>query len=265
MAISVQCPGCGRTRTVPDDWAGRSVVCNDCQTPHVVPSLGTNDPLPPFPSGPPPVPPAAPPLPGVRPSPPTARPPLPLPGEPAPEGQAGPAIRFDRLFQALAEAMSLRKLGFFMGGMAATWVVVLLLLWLAAASKSLAGLLVVVPLVTILALRMSGVLAGGVAYMLRAKAEGRPESIGETCGFCGQRFLSLFGGMLLVLFALGLISVVVNGIIALLAGVQGLSLLAAALFIPQVLFNLVLALAALTIVLVPCAIARREIGAIEAL
>ena len=161
--------------------------------------------------------------------------------------------------------MGLRKLAFFMIGLVATSTVAALLLGLAGASKSLAGWAVVVPLVVILLEGMPGVIAGGVAYMLRTKAEGRPESIRETCGFCARRFLSLFGGMLLVGIGLGLVTVIVNGLIALVAGIEAISLLAAVLFIPQVLFNLVLALASLTVVLVPCAIALKDLNAIEAI
>lgn len=169
------------------------------------------------------------------------------------------------LFSALTEAMSLRKLGFFGAGIAATAMVAGLLLGLAAWSRSIAGVAVVMSLVGILLVGMPGVLAGGVAYMIRSKAEGRPESVRESLKFCSRRFLSLFGGMLLVVTGLGLISVLVNGIVALLAGIPGVSLLAALLLIPQTLFNLVLSLAGLTAVLVPCAIASRDIGALDAI
>jgi len=40
MAISVQCRGCGKVHTVPDDWAGRIAKCNSCGVENNIPGPG---------------------------------------------------------------------------------------------------------------------------------------------------------------------------------------------------------------------------------
>jgi hypothetical protein len=40
VAISVQCRGCGKVHTVPDDWAGRSAKCNQCGAENEIPATG---------------------------------------------------------------------------------------------------------------------------------------------------------------------------------------------------------------------------------
>ncbi len=40
MAISVQCRGCGKVHTVPDDWAGKNAKCNECGAETQIPTPG---------------------------------------------------------------------------------------------------------------------------------------------------------------------------------------------------------------------------------
>jgi hypothetical protein len=170
----------------------------------------------------------------------------------------------DVVMEGLAQAMSWRKLGFFMLGQLIIQIITLLVLLFAKAS--IETFLVMVPVVIVLVIGLSGVLAGGVSYMTHARGQGRAESIRETFRFLTQRFLSLFGGTLLLAFLLILLLGLINGLVAFLNKNPTIgSFLGALLFIPQAIANLAVVLTFLVGVLVPCAVAVENIGAGQAL
>lgn len=189
----------------------------------------------------------------------TARP-TPQP-QPLREASLPPTAQVEGVVSALTQALDLRKLGLFLAGSLVLGICLCLVLALGAASKNLAVFLLLSLLALPLAIGLSGVLAGGVARLAHLDGQGQPGTIGEAIGFCRQRFLSLFGGTLLMVFVVLLASVLLNGFVALLNNSRTIgSLLGALLFVPQMLLNLVLFVAFLTIVLVPAAIAVDDVS-----
>ena len=123
--------------------------------------------------------------------------------------------------------------------------------------------LIIIP---IIAIGLSGVLTGGLAYLTHMESKGTPVGIGGAFRFCGRRFLSLFGGTLMLLLLLLFIPAMLNGFIFLLNSNRTVgSLIAALLFLPQVIVNLALVVASFTAVLFHCSIVVEDIGAFTAL
>jgi hypothetical protein len=167
--------------------------------------------------------------------------------------------------EALVNAMELKTLIFFMVGMCGIMVLCAALMWIAVMSKSLLILGSVPFIVVVLYIGFFGVLVGGVARLVYMNRSGQAIAIKEGLNFCGRNFLSLFGGTLLMVFVLFLVFLLLNGLIGVLNSNHSVgSLIGAILFLPQLVLNLMLILAILTIVLYPCAIAVEEIGLIEA-
>ena len=185
----------------------------------------------------------------------------------------------NRVVDSLVRALCIRKLGFFL--LAATAIGLLLFLLSYGLIKittpsgnidvedigSIIGKFVLVYIViVIVAVGLTGVMVGGVAYLTHMEEQGRSVGIRDAFRFCGRKFGSLFGGAILFLIVVLLIFAVTNGFISLLSGGQSLgSLLAALLFLPHFVLNFVLLLAVVISVIIPCAIAVENIGPIVAI
>ena len=290
------CPNCSKKLKVKDSLVGKQVVCPACKQAFKIPMKlgkppgeqkvpGKTPPIPPpvtSAKGPPPVPPPPPvsatPPPGVERTPGQTAPP-PLPPKPAKKTETTPRLPSNRavlrastssslnqVISSLARALSFKKLGFFL--LAAITMVILcgFFLWIGAASNSDAIAIVCFIIVGILVIGAIGPLAGGVAYLTRAESQGRSVGIADAFRFCGRRFLSLIGGIVLLLLILIILPLVVNGFVALLNSNRTVgSFVGALLFLPQFLLNLMWIVAVLVGILVPCAIAVENIGAFRAL
>jgi len=270
-----ECPHCGKRLKIEDALAGQQRLCPACQSVFTVPPTPAGQSSPggtgtkPVPSEPEPGVPGATAA-GTRATP----PPLPAsarrrPG-PAPAGREGAGRALDTLeargvlegvLSALSGTMSLTKLAFFAAGAAATALVVACLLWAAGrANPSVAAVILFLGLVGAAGM-LFGVLPGGLAYLEHARRQGRPTGMADAIGFCGRRFHSLFGAVLLWLAAFA----VLNGLMSLLnTSGEAASFVAALLFLPQFAVNLLLAVAVLLGVLLPCAIAVEGRGVFAA-
>jgi hypothetical protein len=218
--------------------------------------------------------------------------PPPLPPKNAPKTQGAgkpPAIPgtvstvagnvINKVVGSLVRALCIRKLGFFL--LAATAIGLLLFLLSYGLMKismpsgsldvedmgSIIGKFVLVYIIiVIVAVGLTGVMVGGVAYLTHMEEQGRSVGIRDAFRFCGRKFGSLFGGAILFLIVVLLIFAVTNGFISLLSGGHSLgSLLAALLFLPHFVLNFVLLLTAVISVIIPCAIAVENIGPIVAI
>ncbi len=245
MPIAVTCPGCGQVTTVPDEWAGIQVHCHNCQVEHTVPvqkspgsgQLGDAE-------GPP-----------VR----TDQPPA----------REAPSRAFrgvvDRMFEGMGQALSVRKLTFFLLSAITAFVVWGLLIRTGFAIGTAVGF-VVLPIANSVAVGLSGVIAGGVAYLAVEEGQGRACRVADALAFCRQQFVALFFGTILLAVGVGLAGGMVNGLVALLNLSRTVgSLVGSLLFVPQVLANAALVVLCLVGVLVPCSVAVEQLGPIQAI
>jgi hypothetical protein len=221
------------------------------------------------PGGPPPLPrdPGAGRVPGgsgpLPPAPPTLMPPV-----PPPPGGSGSNINL--VMNGLVRAMNASKIGYF------TLTAIILLLVMAVVMAVVAGIeavtrngaiqLLALLVATVPCAGLTGVVAGGMAYLADMDERGRKAGIGSAFGFCARKFGSLFmGAVLFVVVVVGVLAVV-NGLVLLLnrGGTLG-SLLASLLFLPQLVINLGMVIALLVWVLVPVAIASEDVTATQAI
>jgi hypothetical protein len=202
-------------------------------------------------------------------------------GPPAPPGTAGTVAGavINRVVGSLVQALCVRKLGFFL--LAATSIGLFLLLLsyglvrITMPSESLnvenldsliGDFMHGIILIVIIAVGLVGVLTGGVAYLTHMEEQGRSVGIRDAFRFCGSRFGSLFVGAVLFLILVLLVFGVTNGFIMILSsGHPEGSLLAALLFLPHFVLNLVLILAAVISVIIPCSITVENIGPVVAI
>ena len=185
----------------------------------------------------------------------------------------------NRVVDSLVRALCIRKLGFFLLASMAIGLLLYLLSYglvkIIMPSEnlniedldSLIGDFVFVSIVvTIVAVGMTGVMVGGVAYLTHMEEQGRSVGISDAFRFCGRKFGSLFGGAVLFLIIVLLVLAVTNGFISLLSGGRTVgSLLAALLFLPHFALNFVSLLAVVISVIIPCAIAVENAGPIVAI
>ncbi len=245
MPIQVTCPGCGQVITAPDDWAGKHVRCHNCQAQHTVPSPNSAeshqpadaDVLPTYGSDPP--------------------------------ARALPSRSFqgilDQVFEGMGQALSVRKLSFFLLSTIAAFVAWGLLVRIGFAIGTVTGLGMMF-IANSMAIGLSGVIAGGVAYLTVEEGQGRACRLMDAVTFCGQRFVTLFFGAILLVMGVGLVGGLVNGLVALLNQSRTVgSLLGSLLFLPQVAVNAALVVLCLVGVLVPCAVVVERMGPIRAI
>jgi hypothetical protein len=204
--------------------------------------------------------------------------------EESPSGCLRPMEQIQGIVTALAQALDVRKLGFFLVGMFGLAIVLLLfvlavmaLLWLTAQAGSklqsdegwtIAKFLLKMAwwVGVALAVGIFGEIAGGVARMAHLESQGGKGGIREVLAFRKRRKRSLFGGILLTAAALWIASYLVNGLVGLINCIPAVgSFVGALLFLPQFVFNLVVFLALMTIILVPCVIAVEDIDVVQAL
>jgi len=291
----VPCPHCQRKLTIEDSLAGKRGVCAACKQPFDIPpsANGSRTPkagneraesVPKPPPIPPPIPkprtagPAMPgtvgePLPGTPKAGEVASGPPLLPKVPPTPPHVGADAALNHALVALGKSFSLRKLGFFLIGGTIIAVVVLLMVLISArlmtrakeasdVSAAVAWLL----LTGVVVVGLLGVVAGGVAHLTTRESQGAGVRLADAFRFCRRRFLSLFVSLLLLVLALVLAVVIANGAIWLVYKVPTVGKpLAALLFLPQVAVNLVLIIAALSCVLLPCIIAVDDAGLLSAL
>lgn len=245
MPIAVTCPGCGQVTTAPDEWAGIQVHCHNCQVEHTVPvqkspgsgQLGDAE-------GPP-----------VR----TDQPPA----------REAPSRAFrgivDRVFEGMGQALSVRKLTFFLLSAITAFVVWGLLIRTGFSIGTAVGF-VVLPIANSVAVGLSGVIVGGVAYLAIEEGQGRTCRVTDALAFCRRQFVALFFGTILLAVGVGLAGGMVNGLVALLNQSRTVgSLVGSLLFVPQVLANGALVVVCLVGVLVPCSVAVEQLGPIQAI
>lgn len=301
MTIQVKCPGCGKVREVPEEWAGKTATCKDCKTPNKIPGIpsardrsrseiatqpppvpGTADrpsstreenvaEPPPF-AVPPPIPDAVPPIPpdaDIPPALPETRPADGATRTPAgSEIDGSTAVTIDQLLQGMSQAVSIRKIGFFLLGALSILLVcavlfllgVLLPMW----TESTEPLLFIWFLAVVFVVGYSGVMAGGLAHMASEEGRGRNVGILAAARFCRGRFLPLFGGAILLALGLLIAGGMINGLILLLNKDPKVgSFVASMLFLPQFALNALLLIGFLVGVIVFCAIAVEGIGPID--
>ena len=289
------CPYCGKKLKIKDKHAGKRGTCPSCrhlfiiQPPSAEPPeeihtpQKTHDVSPSQPPAPQTAkqPPSPPPLqkPATAPKTPAVPPPLPPKKEPAPKTITDTNARagLDSVINSLTRALSMKKIGFCLIGdviillICACFAGLILLASMGSMRsgnplESLQTSITALVVVVIIATGLSGVLTGGLAYMTLMESKGTPVGIGGTFRFCGRRFLSLFGGTLMLLLLLLFIPAVLNGFIFFLNSNRTVgSLIAALLFLPQAVINLALVVASFTAVLFHCSIAVEDIGAFTAL
>lgn len=280
------CPACGLTFTVPSPPEEPPRLAETAKTPlesptgnaigraSILPSTTSAPSAADSPVKPTSVPPPLPPRPPAGPAGAAAagQAPFELP-PPLPRSVSSAATQatLERLISSLARSLSIRKLGFFLLGAIATLLVCGILqyigFWVSHKIGFRAGYEVMMIIVVIITVGMFlGVLPGGLAYLTHMERRQRPPGITDAIHFCLRRFMSLFGAALLTVVLLMLLPVIVNGLIALItySGEIG-SALTSLLFLPQLLVNFVLVLAALVGVLVPCIIVVEGFGAFRAI
>lgn len=245
MPIAATCPDCGQVTTVPDDWAGRQVHCANCQGEHTVPipkpvasHQGSDVECPP------------------------------LPASDATEHVLPPRSFqgiLDRVFEGMGQALSVRKLAFFLISAIAAFVVWGLLVRIGFALGTAVGLVMLL-IANWVAIGLSGVIAGGVAHLTIEEGHGRTCRLMEAVKFCRQQFVPLFCGTILLAIGVGLAGGMVNGLVALLNQSRTVgSFVGSVLFVPQVLVNATLVVLCLVGVIVPCAVAVERIGPVRAI
>lgn len=292
------CPYCGKRLKVNDNLAGKRGTCPSCrhifiipvtstetiekkETPQTTPGVSPSQAPVPGPEGmkQPISPPTSPQKPAAATKAPAVPPPLPPKKEPTPSKIPDTAAKagLDSVINSLTRALSMKKIGFCLIGN----VIILLICGSLAGLIALASMgamrsgnplesiqtsissLIIIP---IIAIGLSGVLTGGLAYLTHMENIGTPVGIGRAFRFCGRRFLSLFAGTLMLLLLLLFIPAILNGFIFLLNSNRTVgSLIAALLFLPQAVVNLALIIASFTAVLFHCSIAVEDIGAFTAI
>lgn len=287
--IRLHCEHCGAHLKVPEDQIGRPLGCPKCRKKiHVPGSEPSASPPAIPPMAPPVVSPATPPIGSASPpSAPPMRQERQLDAEPPaiPEHLRSPSRKLDgasparsslspeqeaivhRVIDSLIRAASASKMAFFGLGTVASFLVTIGLSVIVVFVSSLdAASTIVLFLVSILVwLGMAGVVAGGVAFMFRQERKGRPGGIAAGMHFCAKRFSVLFVDTVAVLLIAVVLFVGLNLTIAQLArNAEVGSLLTGALFVPQVVCNLLLLLALLSCVLVPCIVAATDVGSFGA-
>ena len=286
--IHLDCQGCGKHLKVHEAQLGRALACPRCKTRIEVPA--SERPQPPPPPTPPPVsprrevaqldpePPEIPehlrpkaPMPVDKSSPKPVDISSPRPADGSPARSAVPPEQeaiVHRVIDSLIRAFSAGKLAFFgLGTIASVLSTFGLAIVLTLAFKPEAASAIVLFAASALALiGLLGVVAGGVAFMFRQERRGHPSGIAVGLQFCARRFGVLFvdtGAAVLVVLVL---FVGLNLTIALLnSNPQMGSLVGAALFLPQLICNVLLLLGYLTCVLVPCIVALTDVGLFGAL
>jgi hypothetical protein len=204
----------------------------------------------------------------VEPEPPA---PQPYPPQPPPLADAsgtpeGQDATLGSAISCLGRALSLRKIGFFLVGVAGILIVVWLLSYLLQGAREPAAVIILGILILAIAAGLGGVVCGGVAYLAHAERSGARAGFGDAFGFCARYFGPLFATPLLLLLATLIVSIVVNGIVYALRSAQEVgSVIAALLFIPQFCVNLLLVLAQMLSVLAIAAIAVEGVGPVAAL
>jgi len=186
------------------------------------------------------------------------------PSEEAPQSQ-GFLGMMDRVFEGMGQALSVRKLSFFLLSALAAFVVCGLLVRIGFAIGVGTGI-VTLFITMLIAVGLSGAIAGGVAYLAVEEGQGRSCRLVDVFTFCGQQFVALFFGAILLAVGVTLAGALANGLVALfnLSRTVG-SLLGSVLFLPQVVVNAALVVLCLVGVLVPCAVAVEGVGPILAI
>lgn len=252
----IACPNCGKKYQVAEANIGRRFQCDNCQQAVLVEA--PQESMPPLPREHSAVvaPPAHRPESAISPA--AARPPK------LPPLRKNTAM--DSIVTPLVDALSWQKIVLAVGGFLVILLCtsMILLSFTTGDLTLIAASLLVIP---ILVVGLLGVIAGGIAYLAHAGSVRQPESLRAAWAFCGRRFLSLFASLLIVLLGTAFALLVLNLPVAILnrGGSVG-TFLAALLFLPQVLGNVVLVLASFTAVLVPCVLAVDEnTGFVEAI
>lgn len=298
MPISVTCPGCHQVHAAPDEWAGKKVRCQHCQTRHTVPLVqpaakpqtqpashpAATAPTPPMPSFQPPptpsenvpgqgrVPPARPAVPHL---PQESVSPQETPADAGPRPEAFLGI-MDQVFAGMGQALSVRKLSFFALSAAAALIVCGLMIVAGATVARLLGpeqmalgigvMILMLVLAGTTATGLTGVIAGGVAFLTACEGQGRACRLPDAFRFCGERFLALFFSVLLLGFCVTSLFALANGLVGIINMNRTVgSLLGSLLFLPQAIFNAALLILLLVGVLVPCAVAVEGIGPFAAI
>lgn len=189
-----------------------------------------------------------------------------------PAGQTADAVQqtreshgaIDQVFDGMGQALSVRKLTFFLLGIVAAIIVCGLLVLIGISASVEIGIGMVF-LAVLVAIGLSGVVAGGVAHLTVQEGQGRTCGFLDALTFCSQQFVALFFGTILLTVAVAFVWGLVNGLIAVanLNRTAG-SALGSVLFVPQVVVNAGLIVLCLAGVLVPCAVAVERIGPIRA-
>jgi len=121
----------------------------------------------------------------------------------------------DQVFEGMGQALSVRKLSFFLLWTIAAFVVwgLLVRIGFAIGTGAGFGMLFIANLV---AIGLSGVIAGGVAYLTVEEGQGRACRLVDALTFCVQRFVALLFAAILLVVGVGLVGALVNGLVALL-------------------------------------------------
>ena len=173
-----------------------------------------------------------------------------------------------RVMASLVAAMSPRKLGFFLAS-SAIFLPFYILLSIAATYVFWALPYSIGPLLCMLIMAiyygLFNVQVGGIAYLAHTEALGRQAGIGGTIVFCCRKFLPLFCSAGILALVLVVVAGVLNWLIMLLNGNQGVgSFVAALLFLPQMAINLGVALTLWVAVVAPCTVVVEGAGALQA-
>jgi len=176
----------------------------------------------------------------------------------------------DDLVQAMVQALSLRKISFFVGGgiLASIPVVALecLVALVAALARSWILFALGYLLTLVVAIGLNGVIIGGVAHMAYRESKHLRASVGDACSFCAQQFVRLFVGAV-ALVLIPVVCLVIVNLIVFRVAVEGSAgaFVVSVLLVPLTLFNAAVLLILLTGVLVPCAMAVEHLGPWKAL
>jgi len=165
----------------------------------------------------------------------------------------------------MGQALSLRKLTFFLFSAIAAFVAWGLIVQIGFAIATAVGFVMLL-IANSVAVGLSGVIAGGVAYMTIEEGQGRACRLVDALTFCRRQFVALFFGTILLAVGVGLAGGMVNGLVALLNQSRTVgSFVGSVLFVPQVLVNATLVVLCLVGVIVPCAVAVERVGPVRAI
>jgi len=178
----------------------------------------------------------------------------------------GEKFNLEAILDSLGAAFSIRKLTLFWICTGAAVLVGQVLSWIADSSTNEQVKIFLYCLAAIIMIGMAGVSAGGVACLMRLERQRQPATLAAGLQFCGQRFVALFFGALIVVLAVIIAASLVNLlIIALMTGEDAAKWIAAILFLPQFAVNLAAIVLLLIAVIVPCAVAVERTGLVGAL